>query len=92
MQFFILPSLVSLVSGHARLVDPRSMLRFGFDIPIDFNDNDGTCGGFNNQWVVNAGKCGLCRDAEVKELKGAPGGKLATRAIVQHRPSISALR
>lgn len=88
MLFFILPSLVSLVSGHARLVDPpsrASMWRFGFSTPHDYDDTAGNCGGFNTQWAVNDGKCGLCGDAfnaEVKEHE-APGGKFATGTIVR---------
>lgn len=88
MLFFILPSLVSLVSGHARLVDPpsrASMWRFGFSTPHDYDDTAGNCGGFNTQWAVNGGKCGLCGDAfnaEVKEHE-APGGKFATGTIVR---------
>jgi len=88
MLFFILPSLVSLVSGHARLVDPpsrASMWRFGYSTPHDYDDTAGNCGGFNTQWAVNGGKCGLCGDAfnaEVKEHE-APGGKFATGTIVR---------
>ena len=36
------------VSGHARVLHPpsrSSMWRFGFDNPIDYNDNEGFCGG-----------------------------------------------
>ena len=88
MLFFILPSLVSLVSGHARLVEPpsrASMWRFGFSTPHDYDDTNGNCGGFNTLWRVNGGKCGLCGDAfnaEVKEHE-APGGKFATGTIVR---------
>ena len=86
--FFILPCLVSLVSGHGRLVEPpsrSSMWRFGFDTPHDYDDTAGYCGGFNTQWAVNGGKCGVCGDAwdaEVKEHE-APGGKFATGTIVR---------
>ena len=44
----LLPA-VSLVSGHARLVEPpsrASMWRYGFDTPPNYNDNEGFCGGF----------------------------------------------
>jgi len=86
--FFILPCLVSLVSGHGRLVEPpsrSSMWRFGFATPHDYDDTAGFCGGFNTQWAVNDGKCGVCGDAwnaEVKEHE-APGGKFATGTIVR---------
>ena len=57
---------ISLVSGHARLVEPpsrASMWRYGFDTAHDYQDNEGFCGGFFVQWEVNGGKCGLCGDA-----------------------------
>ena len=37
------------VSGHGRLISPpsrASMWRFGFENPIDYNDNEGFCGGY----------------------------------------------
>jgi len=83
----LLPA-VSLVSGHARLVEPpsrASMWRYGFDTPPNYNDNEGFCGGFFVQWEVNGGRCGLCGDAwnaEVQEHE-APGGKYATGTIVR---------
>ena len=61
------------------------MWRFGFSTPHDYDDTAGNCGGFNTQWAVNDGKCGLCGDAfnaEVKEHE-APGGKFATGTIVR---------
>ena len=79
---------ISLVSGHARLVEPpsrASMWRYGFDTPHDYQDNEGFCGGFFVQWEVNGGKCGLCGDAwdaEVREHE-APGGRFATGTIVR---------
>ena len=79
---------ISLVSGHARLVEPpsrASMWRYGFDTAHDYQDNEGFCGGFFVQWEVNGGKCGLCGDAwdaEVREHE-APGGRFATGTIVR---------
>jgi len=61
------------------------MWRFGFATPHDYDDTAGFCGGFNTQWAVNDGKCGVCGDAwnaEVKEHE-APGGKFATGTIVR---------
>ena len=80
--------VISLVSGHARLVEPpsrASMWRYGFDTPPNYNDNEGFCGGFFVQWEENGGRCGLCGDAwnaEVREHE-APGGKFATGTIVR---------
>ena len=39
-----------IVYGHGRLVDPpgrNSMWRYGFKTPVDYNDNQLFCGGFN---------------------------------------------
>ena len=57
---------VLLVSGHARFTEPPSRStawRYGFNTPADYNDNEGFCGGFNHQYAVNDGKCGICGDA-----------------------------
>lgn len=42
--------MVGACWGHGLLVDPPSRAsawRFGYDTPIDYNDNEGFCGGFN---------------------------------------------
>ncbi|XP_078352211.1 uncharacterized protein LOC144636882 [Oculina patagonica] len=59
-------ALVAFVLGHGRLIDPASRnaaWRFGFSNPPHYNDNELNCGGFNVQWEVNHGKCGVCGDA-----------------------------
>ena len=58
MILFLIPgialSLIALsgfvveVKGHGRLIEPpsrASMWRYGFDTPIDYNDNQLFCGG-----------------------------------------------
>ena len=58
-------ALITLVLGHGRLIDPASRnaaWRFGFSNPPHYNDNELNCGGFNVQWAVNKGKCGVCGD------------------------------
>ena len=68
------------MSGHARLLEPpsrSSMWRMGYPTPPDYQDNEGFCGGYQMQWEVNGGKCGVCGDAfnaPVKEHE-APGGR-----------------
>jgi len=82
-------SLETNVSGHARLLEPpsrSSMWRFGYDNPPDYQDNEGFCGGYQVQWEVNNGKCGICGDrfdATVKEHE-APYGKFANGLIVRN--------
>ncbi|KAL5278403.1 hypothetical protein ACFFRR_003188 [Megaselia abdita] len=59
-------SLISLVYGHGRLMDPparNAMWRFGYPNPVNYNDNELFCGGFAVQWEQNSGKCGVCGDA-----------------------------
>nr|CAD7258885.1 unnamed protein product [Timema shepardi] len=60
----IFGSLVE-VAGHGMLWDPvnrGSMWRFGYDTPINYNDNELFCGGKWVQWDENEGRCGLCGD------------------------------
>ena len=54
------------VSGHGMVVDPvnrASRWRFDKTAVKDYNDNSLFCGGFDNQWKVYGGKCGLCGDS-----------------------------
>merc|ERR1711963_100333 len=81
-------SLETNVAGHARLLEPpsrASMWRFGFQNPPDYQDNEGFCGGFQVQWEINGGKCGIRGDrydSPVKEHE-APGGRFANGIIVR---------
>lgn len=46
LSFFAVP----VVDGHGRLIDPPargSAWRFGFNTPINYNDNEMSCGGLN---------------------------------------------
>ncbi|CAF2382331.1 unnamed protein product [Rotaria sp. Silwood2] len=38
------------------------MWRFGFDVPVNYNDMSNYCGGKENQWTVQKGQCGVCGD------------------------------
>lgn len=73
--------------GHGRLVDPPSRAsawRFGYDTPIDYNDNEGFCGGFNHQYQNQGGRCGICGDAWDEDPRPhEAGGKYATGTIVR---------
>ncbi|XP_022256420.1 uncharacterized protein LOC106472108 [Limulus polyphemus] len=84
----ILLSLVGLCRPHGYLQDPpsrSSMWRFGFDNPINWNDNELFCGGFRRQWVVNNGKCGICGDPwdEPQPRANENGGKYGNGIIVE---------
>ncbi|CAD7093330.1 unnamed protein product [Hermetia illucens] len=65
VSLFIFTCLVQVASFHGMLLDPvnrSSRWRFDPLAPVDYNDNEGFCGGFYNQWVIHDGKCGLCGD------------------------------
>ena len=72
--------------GHGRLIQPpsrSSAWRYGFNTPADYNDNEGFCGGFDYQFNVADGNCGICGDpwfADPREHE-APNGKYATGTI-----------
>ena len=56
------------------------MWQMGYPNPVDYQDNEGFCGGFGVQWGVNKGECGICGDrydARVREHE-APGGRYAS--------------
>ena len=60
-----------------------SAWRYGFNTPPDYNDNEGFCGGFDYQFNIAGGKCGICGDpwfANPREHE-APGGRYATGTI-----------
>lgn len=64
---------------HGRLIDPparSTAWRYGYDTPVDYDDNQLYCGGLQVQWNVNGGKCGICGDPYngVREHE-YPGGK-----------------
>lgn len=55
----------TFVTSHARLMEPESRAtrwRFNHSAPVNYNDNQGYCGGYTNQWIKNKGKCGICGD------------------------------
>ncbi|XP_025084107.1 uncharacterized protein LOC112558112, partial [Pomacea canaliculata] len=63
----VLAALLGLLRAQSwpRLIPPSraSAWRLGFSSPVDYNDNEGYCGGFQAQWMKNGGKCGICGDA-----------------------------
>ncbi|XP_021357189.1 uncharacterized protein LOC110452820 isoform X2 [Mizuhopecten yessoensis] len=78
---------ISGVRGHGRLLEPpgrASMWRFGYNSPPNYDDNQLFCGGFNRQWKINGGKCGVCGDPMNGPREHEAGGKYATGTIVRH--------
>ncbi|XP_071110324.1 uncharacterized protein [Haliotis cracherodii] len=72
--------------GHGRLVEPpsrSSMWRYGFDNPTNYNDHELYCGGFQRQWGVNGGKCGVCGDPWDGKRENEAGGKYANGIIAR---------
>jgi len=84
--FLTLSSLANQAWGQGYLFTPPARgtaWRKGFDTPINYSDKEMHCGGFNTQWKVNDGKCGICGDPwNGKRENEAPGGKYATGTIV----------
>lgn len=51
---------------HGRVIDPparSTAWRYGYDTPVDYDDNQLYCGGLQVQWGQNGGRCGICGDA-----------------------------
>ena len=67
-----------LVNARGRMIDPPhrgNMWQHGFKVPANYDDMSLNCGGIDNLWKKNKGKCGLCGDpfeASIKEHE--PGG------------------
>ncbi|KAL5016883.1 hypothetical protein ScPMuIL_006472 [Solemya velum] len=83
---FIIPTIL----GHGRLIEPpsrSSMWRYGFNTPKNYNDNELFCGGFNTQWNVNGGNCGVCGDSASGIRDNEAGGRYATGVISRCYPA-----
>ncbi|KAG0729547.1 hypothetical protein GWK47_030073 [Chionoecetes opilio] len=88
LRVLLLAVAVSICHGHGRLIEPPSRAsawRMGWPTPIDYNDNEGSCGGFSHQHQVNGGKCGVCGDGweENPRPHEAPGGLYATGTLTR---------
>ncbi|KAK7107063.1 uncharacterized protein [Littorina saxatilis] len=77
------------VWGHGMMIDPpqrSSMWRYGFpDSPANYQDNELFCGGYDQQWNVNGGKCGICGDdySDPQPRANEAGGKYGEGVIVR---------
>lgn len=58
-----------------------SMWRFGFDVPPNYNDMSNYCGGKDNQWTTQKGRCGVCGDPYQGPREHEDGGTYATGII-----------
>jgi len=80
----------SLVGGHVRLRNPPSRASLWrepeFDVyqpEHDYEDNQGFCGGFQHQFEVNGGLCGICGDPyDQAQPRDHEGGGLYGRGII----------
>lgn len=57
--------LIDVCNGHGRLLEPpsrSSAWRFGYNVPVNYNDDELFCGGLFHQIGLD-GKCGVCGDA-----------------------------
>ncbi|CAH0725499.1 unnamed protein product, partial [Brenthis ino] len=60
-----LSTIIVLVAGHGRLLDPpsrASIWRFNANAKPNYDDAGLNCGGVYRQHVRNRGKCGICGD------------------------------
>ncbi|XP_067658857.1 uncharacterized protein [Haliotis asinina] len=74
--------------GHGYMYDPpgrSTMWRWGFKVPINYNDNALNCGGYSNLWFAEHGKCGVCGDPyeQVPPRDNEAGGKYGLGVIAR---------
>jgi len=74
------------VNGHGMITDPpsrSSAWRYGFETEPNYTDNELFCGGFDTQWIVNNGKCGVCGDPfDGQKDNEVPDGKYAKNLVI----------
>ncbi|XP_062607153.1 uncharacterized protein LOC134268934 [Saccostrea cucullata] len=75
------------VYGHGKLWEPpsrSSIWRRGFDSPVNTNDNELNCGGYENHWIHQGGRCGVCGDPYQDHPRpNEAGGRYATGLITR---------
>ncbi|XP_069121891.1 uncharacterized protein [Argopecten irradians] len=88
LLFYILSCLIVTIFGHARLWEPparSTMWRKGFPTPVNTNDNELNCGGYENLWIKYNGMCGICGDPYQQHPRdNEAGGKYATGTVSRH--------
>lgn len=61
----IVCTVLGAATGHGWLERPpgrSSAWRYGFPTPVNYNDNELNCGGYDDHYNGFGGKCGLCGD------------------------------
>ncbi|XP_015597787.1 uncharacterized protein LOC107268968 [Cephus cinctus] len=69
-EWFLMSVLIIILNvleiySHGMLMVPvnrGSAWRYGYNTPINYDDNANFCGGFAVQWIANNGNCGACGD------------------------------
>ncbi|XP_033764082.1 uncharacterized protein LOC117345184 [Pecten maximus] len=88
ISLYILSCLCVTIFGHARLWEPparSTMWRRGFQSPVNTNDNELNCGGYENLWIKFNGMCGICGDPyQQHPRENEAGGKYATGTVSRH--------
>ncbi|XP_041355235.1 uncharacterized protein LOC121372861 [Gigantopelta aegis] len=84
--FLILGHVVQ-TQGHGRLTNPpgrATAWRYGFNTPVDYQDNEQFCGGREYQHNLMGGNCGVCGDKyDASPRPHEAGGVYATGTIVK---------
>ena len=83
----ILSTVLNLVSGHGRMMEPparNTMWRMGFPAKPNYEDTELFCGGIKVQWEDNKGKCGVCGDSFSGQRDHETGGFYAYNYTVRN--------
>ncbi|GAB1605442.1 uncharacterized protein LOC115222074 [Argonauta hians] len=86
LYFLCLSTVLVVVFGHGRLLEPpsrTSMWRMGYRTPPDYDDNGHNCGGVGLQFGRNKGKCGVCGDPYYGPHNSEAGGMFARGIITR---------
>ncbi|XP_019865998.1 uncharacterized protein LOC109595143 [Aethina tumida] len=63
--FIVAAFAVTQIAGHGMMLEPpnrSSLWRYNDSLPHNYEDNQNFCGGFDVQWTLNEGRCGVCGD------------------------------
>ncbi|KAK3092918.1 hypothetical protein FSP39_008856 [Pinctada imbricata] len=78
------------IEARALMIEPpqrSSLWRFRFGTPINIEDNQQNCGGYEVQWTQNEGKCGVCGDPYTGPLthddNGIYASGIVSRSFIQ---------
>ncbi|XP_059470900.1 uncharacterized protein LOC132193939 [Neocloeon triangulifer] len=85
----LLVASVAYVAGHGFAKNPpsrSSMWRYGYATPVNYDDNQLFCGGFQVQYNTYGGKCGPCGDSygDPQPRDNENGGKYGRGIITRN--------